>query len=335
MGCKSSIHCLTNTAFRCRRHPPTLQVLCLCTGHTSHLMATSSPRTTNVWEVVDFVGTHHDTYAAISPADADLSGKSVLITGASRGIGMATGIRFAVAGCSKIALAARSSLRQAEQEIKAAAVAAGREEPLVLTLNMDVTVEESVTEAVDKVSKAFGGSLDVLIANAGYLPEWRPVVESDPTEWWKTWEINIKGTYLCAKSFIPLLLESSIKTFITVSSAGAHALFYGASAYQTTKFATLRFTEFIDQEYHDKGLIAVAIHPGAVKTELALNMPEEHHTILQDTPELPADAMVWLAKERREWLAGRFFNCCWDVDELENRKDEITSRDLLKFRLTI
>ncbi|KAK0659427.1 hypothetical protein QBC41DRAFT_47519 [Cercophora samala] len=298
-------------------------------------MATSLPRSTNVWDVVNFVTPRHDTYPSISPTNADLSGKSVFITGASRGIGMATSIRFAMAGCSKIALAARSPLHEVERKVKAAAVGAGRPEPLVLALDMDVTVERSVMEAAARVGNAFGGSLDVLIANAGYLPEWKPVAKSDPTEWWKTWEINMKGVYLCAKYFIPLLLKSSSMTFITVSSGGAHVLFHGASAYQTTKFAQCRFTEFIDQEYHDKGLIAIAVHPGGVKTELALNMPKAQHSVLGDTPELPADAMIWLAQERREWLAGRFFSCCWDVDELETRKNEILSKNLLKFRLTI
>ncbi|KAL2138079.1 hypothetical protein VTI28DRAFT_7497 [Corynascus sepedonium] len=298
-------------------------------------MATSSPRTTNVWDVVNFVTNHHDTYPLISPANADLSGKSVLITGASKGVGRATAIRFAMAGCSKVALAARSSLSDIEREVKAAAIDAGWPEPQVVSLGMDVTVEESVMEAAARLDQAFGGSLDVLVANAGYLAEWTPVAESDPAEWWKSWEINMKGTYLCTKHFIPLMLESSLKTLIILSSGGAHALFFGASAYQTTKFALCRFTEFVDQEYHDKGLIAIAIHPGGVKTELALNMPKAQHTVLRDTPELSADAIVWLAKERREWLAGRFFSCNWDVKELEDRKDEIVDKDLLKFRLRI
>ncbi|KAL2022827.1 hypothetical protein VTK56DRAFT_4358 [Thermocarpiscus australiensis] len=298
-------------------------------------MATSSPRTTNLSEVKSFVTPHTDTYPLISPANADLSGKSMLITGASKGIGRTTAIRFAIAGCSKIALAARSPLSEVEKEVKAAAIAAGRPEPQILSLNVDVTSEKSVRGAASRVSEAFGGSLDVLITNAGYLEQWKPIAESDPAEWWKSWETNIKGTYLFARYFIPLVLESSVKTVITLSSLGATNLNYGASAYQTTKFATCRLTEFIDQEYHDKGLVAIAVHPGGVKTELALNMPKEMHNVLLDTPEIAADAMVWLAKERREWLAGRFFCCNWDVKELEDRKDEIVNKDLLKFRLRV
>ncbi|KAK4108266.1 NAD(P)-binding protein [Canariomyces notabilis] len=259
----------------------------------------------------------------------------MLITGASKGVGKTTAVRFAMAGCSKIALVARSSLAEVEKEVKAAAMNAGHPEPHVLSLNVDVTLEDQVRDAASTVGQAFGGSLDVLIANAGYLDGWKLITESDSAPWWTTWEVNVKGTYLFAKYFIPLVLQSSLKTFMTLSSIGAQWIHPSASSYQTAKFAICRFTEFIDQEYHTQGLIAVAVHPGGVRTELATNMPEDLHKYLVDTPEVAADAMLWLAKERKEWLAGRFFSCNWDVKELEERKDEIVEQGLLKFRMRI
>ncbi len=122
---------------------------------------------------------------------------------------------------------------------------------------------------------------------------------------------------------------------INLSSAGAHNTDFGASAYQTAKFAACRLTEFMDQEYHDQGVIAIVIHPGGVKTELALNMPPDFHGYLTDTASLPADTLVWLVKERREWLAGRFISANWDVDELERKKNEIVERNALKFRMVL
>lgn len=96
---------------------------------------------------------------------------------------------------------------------------------------MDVIVEELVIEVVDKVFKVFGGSLDVLIVNVGYLLEWRFFVEFDLMEWWKIWEINIKGIYFCVKFFILLLLELFIKIFIIVFFVGVYVLFYGVLVY--------------------------------------------------------------------------------------------------------
>jgi hypothetical protein len=89
----------------------------------------------------------------------------------------------------------------------------------------------------------------------------------------------------------------------------------------------------MDAEYGDKGLVCFAIHPGGVKTELATNMPAEMHQLLTDTPELPADTLVWLGKEHRPWLSGRYVSVTWDMEELEAKKDEIVQKDVLKFRL--
>ncbi|CAM1504951.1 Fc.00g025420.m01.CDS01 [Cosmosporella sp. VM-42] len=290
---------------------------------------------TNWPAVAEYVSARKDTYPFINPAKADLTGKSVLITGASKGIGKATAISFATAGCSKLLLAARSDLADVETAVKDAAKKANRPQPLVHTLKVDVTSEDSVRVAAEAAADLLGGRLDVLINNAGYLEEWKPIAESKPSEWWRTWEVNIKGTYLAAHYFLPMLLKSQTKTIINISSGGAHVMFPGASGYQTSKFALCRLTEFMDKEYNQQGLIAISLHPGAVKTELALNMPPERLDVLTDTVELAADTLVWLSRERRDWLSGRFATVGWDMEQLEQKKEDILQRNLLKFRMVI
>lgn len=277
--------------------------------------------------------THADTYDFISPKHADLSGRSVFISGASKGIGRATALSYAAAGCSKIAIAARSDLSSLEREILEAADP--KQAPQVVRIKVDVTSEDSVRAAAELVAREFGGALDVLINNAGYLENFQPLAESDPTEWWKTWDINIKGTYLCSKYFIPLLLKGQLKTNILTSSYGAVVHWQGASGYQTTKLAVCRLAEFINSEYGEQGLVCFAIHPGSIMTELSSNMPTETHSWLTDTPELAGDTIMWLGKERRPWLGGRFVSVAWDMQELEAKKEEIAQRDILKFRLTL
>lgn len=104
---------------------------------------------------------------------------------------------------------------------------------------------------------------------------------------------------------------------------------------QTSKLALLRFTEFINVEYGDKGVLAYYIHPGAISTDMTSTLPDRYKHILVDTVELSAHTMVWLTKERRDWLAGRFISCTWDVDELLGKKDEIVKGDKLKARVVI
>lgn len=294
-----------------------------------------SARTIDVMAIGQLFKTHHTSYPAISAETADLSGKSVLITGASMGIGREAARRFAVAGCSRIALAARSDLAAVAAEVKQAALGAGHPEPQVLALEVDVSSNESVARAAEAVRSGFGASLDVLINNAGYLENWVPVTEADPVEWWRSWEVNIRGVFLCCHHFLPLVVKSNTKTVVNVSSMGAHALSKGASAYQTARFALCRFTEFVDSEHWNQGLVAITINPGGVKTKLALRMPEENHGWLTDDVSLSADFLVWLAREKRDWLSGRFVSANWDVEELEAAKEDIIARNLFKFRMTV
>lgn len=246
-------------------------------------------------------------------------------------------ISYAKAGASGIALLARSDLSQTVAEVGQAASDAGRAIPHILDLKCDTTSASDVATAAETITTEFGGRLDILINNAGYLETWRPVAESDPDEWWKTWEVNVKGTYLMTRAFLPLLLspnsKDGLKTIIQVSSFGGVVISPSASAYQSSKTAVIRFNDYLMAEYGGHGLLAFALHPGGVKTDLAVGMPEYMHEILVDTPELCGDAVVWLTRERRPWLADRFVSVTWDMEELLAKRREIEDGNLLRLRL--
>lgn len=301
---------------------------------------------------------HHDTYPAIDPYKADMTGKVVLVTGASKGIGKAIAVAFAQAGASGIVLLARSDLGTS----KAACEAAQRPGHTlkVLAVAADCTKTADVAAAAEQVKQHFG-RLDVLVNNAGYLEAHGAMYDGDPEEWWRPWTVNVRGTHEVTRAFLPLLLEcAGERTIVNMTSTGAHAVDPGFAAYkvrrvpaspfvecrryepetdldpaQTTKLAILRLTEFIMAEYGDAGVLAFAVHPGAVATDMASKAPAEMQHILVDTPEVAAHAVTWLVRERREWLAGRYFVCQWDVDELEAKKEEIVDGDKLKVRMVV
>ncbi|KAF2968943.1 hypothetical protein GQX73_g4609 [Xylaria multiplex] len=299
-------------------------------------MSLDPGRLTNWPAVRDFVPTaHHDTYPFIQASSADLSGKSVFITGASKGIGRGVALSFARAGCSKIAVAARTGVDELKVQILLAAEEARRPAPQVLAITLDITSEAGVAAAASAVSDAFGGTLDILINNAGRVSAMVPLTEGDTDDWWATWELNIRATYLCTKAFLPLLLKSSTRTVIITSSAGAHMLIQNLLGYQTSKTALCRFTEFLAKEYEDQGLVAVAVHPGDVLTEMTTALGEDMRPLFKETPELTGDSLVWLARERREWLSGRVVSVTWDMQELERKREEIVAKDLLKLRLAV
>ncbi|KAF7547015.1 hypothetical protein G7Z17_g8026 [Cylindrodendrum hubeiense] len=247
---------------------------------------------------------HHDTYPAIDPRQRDFTGKYIFITGASQGIAEA-------------------------------AAAAGKPAPIVVAVTLDVTDEASVEAAAKKVDKSFP-RLDVLVNNAGYLEKRAKIIDSDPAEWWKTWTVNVKGPYLVTRAFLPQILEKGgDKIIVNLSSMAAHLRSPGGSAYQTSKLALQRFTEFLDADHGSDGVLTFAIHPGGVPTNMGLRLPKERQAILTETPQLPADTIVFLTEKRREWLAARYLSATWDVEELLSKEEEITKGDKLKVRMVI
>ena len=128
---------------------------------------------------------HNDTYEAINPLKADLTEKTVYINGASRGPGRSMALSFAKAGASQIAISARSNLEKVARELKEAAKEAGRPEPEVLSLQMDVASPESVSKGISKIGTTFA-KLDIVINNAAIMGQMKTVLDSDIDVWWET-----------------------------------------------------------------------------------------------------------------------------------------------------
>lgn len=200
----------------------------------------------------------------------------MFITGASKGVGRATAISFAKAGAEGIVIGARSDLSSLETEIQEAAKAVGKTCPKVLPIKLDLLDHQNVKDAVEQVEKTFG-RLDILINNAGHLAESRSIIDSDPDDWWQTFEVNIRGVYWMTRGLLPMMLTGGLKTIINVASTGANSLRPGASGYQTSKFALLRFTEFTMTEDSEQGVLAYSVHPGAVSTEMTKRVPAHLH----------------------------------------------------------
>lgn len=280
---------------------------------------------------------HSDTYEAIDSSKANLHGKNVFICGASKGIGRSITLSFAKAGASCIAIGARSDQAALENDIKDAAAAAKKRPPKLLQIKLDVTDQKSIESAAENVENQFG-RLDILVHNAGIFGTPGLIVDSDPVDWWKTWDVNVRGPYLVTRAFLPLMLKGGDKQIVNISSVGAHLNDAGLSSYQTSKLALLRFTEFVVSEYGEKGVLAFCIHPGNIPgTDIfgPGGTPDSVKHLFTETTELPADTIVYLTQEKRDWLAGRYINCTWDMPELMAKKDEIVKEDKLKVRLAV
>ena len=300
---------------------------------------------------------HNDTYPAIDSAKADFTGKAVYISGASRGIGVGIATSFARAGASKIAISARSSSSSTVEAMREAAKAAGRPEPEILSLTVDLQREESVKEAAQEIKSKFG-RLDVVVNNAGaFSGQGKAIGDMEFDEWKTNFNVNVHGPWLILKYFRPLLLDTDngLKTIVMVASVGGVITVPGLSGYQTSKNALLRVVEFAAADYSAEGLLTFCVHPGNIDTGLAdikeewkpsksLNKKPLHqycwltrfyHTVFVEKPALCGDTLVYLTGERREWLAGRYVNVTWDMPQLMAKGAELAKADKLKMKLSV
>ncbi|KAL9054484.1 MAG: hypothetical protein Q9162_004130 [Coniocarpon cinnabarinum] len=325
---------------------------------TSHQSLISYPRGTKV-----YTPTYHDKpYSFLESLPGSMKGKRVLVVGATGQIGSEICLSFARAGASiafaapRAATAARSFDLLAE-DIKSASSKCGVEDPEVLGLDLDVRSQESVDRCRRRVAEVFEGRLDVVIAAHGTLDPFTRILDSEPDTWWNTWEVNLKGVYLVARAFVPLLQRahrhSSVDDgqrgaidgcgyFVALSSVVQHLLYDGSSAYNASKTAVHRVVECLaaelatqqqEQQHTIREVIPFVIHPGAVKSQLSMTMPKHMHPLFVESPTLAGETLAWLCRERRSWLAGRYIGCNWDMAELLERSDEIERHDLLKMRM--
>lgn len=289
-----------------------------------------------------FTATRHSTtYDYISPTNLDLAGKHILITGVAweDGVGYATATAFARAGASAIAIADVHGIPgEVVANLESAAVQAGRSKPMVLRCTVDIASQDSVQALHDTVSESFGGRLDVIVNNAAHQEPSKPFLESEPDVYWKTWEVNVHGLFNMARAFLPMQLSSRTRaggscTMINVASSGALTARPQGGSYRSSKLGLLRWTESLQLEYSDEGLLTFCVNPGAIKTKMTEGLPQAVRDALPDRPDLAGDTIVWLAAERREWLGGRYVSCPWDMEELMEKKDEIVEEDKLKMRM--
>ncbi|KAJ4987139.1 short-chain dehydrogenase [Stagonosporopsis vannaccii] len=289
----------------------------------------------------DFVGLnnlHNNIYPAIDVSKTATllqPGKVVLITGAGRGIGRSMAIQYAHANVSTIMLSARtrSELDEVEARVK--------------EVNSNLTVRKEVLSVTDaaavkalaqRIKQEFG-RLDVLINNAGLCRPWEPIGETDPEDYWQVLEVNLHGPLLLTHALLPLLVRTAEQhgthvNVINLTSIGAVTVSPGGSSYSIAKMALQKLSEFVGLEYGAKGVNVVGIHPGGVVTKLASEV-KEIQDFLTDTPELCGGFVVWLTSQDRGWLNGRYVAATWDVDTLENMRDEIVKGDKLKVKLVV
>lgn len=203
----------------------------------------------------------------------DLQGKVALITGGSRGIGLATAVAFAQAGAT-VALASRTD---ADLAVARGAVEdAGAQ---VLCVPTDVTKPHEVRRLFESVLSEYH-RLDVLVNGAGASLR-RSADETTDEEWDFVIDTNLRSTFLCTRAALQLFYEQRSGCVINIASTSAKKGYAGSSAYCAAKFGVLGFTEAVEAEARAFGIRVSAVCPGPTNTHLRrTEHPEEDHDAL-------------------------------------------------------
>jgi 3-oxoacyl-[acyl-carrier protein] reductase len=188
--------------------------------------------------------------------------RTVLITGSTRGIGLATAAEFLKQG-DRVAVFCRHK-GHAEQAAKHLLNFGEKEN--ILNLTGDVHLQKDVIRIIDQCLKHFG-HIDVLVNNAG-VAVYKMIEETTEEEWDRIINTNLKGTFLFLHQVIPLMKEQGTGIIINVSSGLGVEGMSNFSAYCASKFGVVGLTEAIADELTLSGIRIYAVLPGAVATGL-------------------------------------------------------------------
>lgn len=234
-----------------------------------------------------------------------LTGKTALVTGASRGIGRATALALAKAG-AQVIVHYGNAQKEADAVVKEIIAAGGRAQKVTA----DLSKPNGAHELAKQVRGIVGDRLDILVANAG-ISKAASIEELTVDDFDQLFAVNVRAPYFLVQQLLPAMCKGS--TIIFTSSLVARAVAGTLSAYAATKGAVDTLVKHFAAALGERGIRVNAVAPGVVDTDMsnftktdegrdrALSMQALKRLA---TPEDIAGAMVFLASDDARWITG-------------------------------
>ncbi|MBS0232352.1 MAG: SDR family oxidoreductase [Proteobacteria bacterium] len=236
---------------------------------------------------------------------ADLSGKTALVTGASRGIGRASALALAAAG-AQVLVHYGSSPAQADETVAAIRADGGRAE----AVTADMEASDGPFALAKQVRQIVGARLDILVANAG-ISNSATIADTKVEDFDRLFAVNVRAPFFLVQQLLPILGDGS--SVIFVSSLVAHAAVGTLSAYAATKGAIDTLVKHFAAELGPRGIRVNAVAPGVVDTDMSsFTKTEQGRAAVMGLQALKrvakaediAGAVTFLASEGARWVSG-------------------------------
>lgn len=268
-----------------------------------------------------------------------LKNKTVLVTGAGRGIGRVIALKCAAEG-ARLVLFART---ESELRDTCAVITDGGGEahPFVCDISSGDTVRAALADAT-KVC----GQVDVLVNNAGVQPPIGPFVDVDIDEWKRNIGVNLFGLLHVTAGVLPGMIAKKRGKIVSLSGGGSTSPRPNFSAYAVSKTAIVRLTETLAVELRESHIDVNAVSPGAINTGMLDEVIQAGSLAGKeagdagkrkdsggDNPEMAADLICFLASDESDGITGKLISARWDPWKEESFRDELRSdRDVATLR---
>ena len=226
-----------------------------------------------------------------------LKDKISIITGAGRGIGKETAIDFAKEG-SNVVLVSRNmeELIEVKKELE------DTFDVRAFPITADISSEEDVKELFKKTIAEFD-RLDILVNNAGVHLR-KSIIDTSVNEWDKVMEINLRGTFLCCREALKIMMKQNYGKIINVSSESGTKGSANQGAYCTSKFGQLGLTQVLADEAKDFNININAVLPSATDTKLLKDSYPEFDCSIFINPQDIAKTITFVASENAKAIKG-------------------------------